>query len=158
MSQRRTDLGEFPFEMDTGGCRWQIRDQQGDCHHHANSYRFMSPLFLLSSSLSDCFGFLEGDKASCAASSNRGVSPALAGATGMSAGSSLMVDFLYAAGGRLAGSSFARGRLAGSALAESGLGDSGFAGGPWPKGTGPPAGIKIHCPRGCSEGGLSATW
>jgi hypothetical protein len=74
----------------------------------------------------------------------------------MSAGSSFMADFLYVAGGKLAGSSFARGGIAGSALVESALGDSGFTGGPWSKGTGPPAGIKIHCPRGCSEGGLSA--
>jgi hypothetical protein len=127
----------------------------GGCHHHANSYRCISPLFLLSSPLSDSFGFLEGDKLSCAASSNRGISPALAGATGMSAGSSFMVD-LYVAGGKLAGSSFVRGGIAGSGLAESGLGDSGFTGGPWSKGTGPPVGIKIHCPRGCSEGGLIA--
>ena len=55
--------------------------------------------------------------------------------TGTPAGSSFGIDFPYAAGGKLAGISFARGELADIGLGDSGLGDSGFAGGPFAKGT-----------------------
>jgi hypothetical protein len=47
---------------------------------HANSYRFISPLFLLPASLPVCRNSCDGEKVSAAGSSNRGVSPCLAGA------------------------------------------------------------------------------
>lgn len=121
--------------------------------HHASSYRCVSPLFLLPVSLSDGLDSLDPDKFSAAASWNWEVFLCIAGAgfpaipIGTSAGSSFGIDFAYAAGGKLAGNSFATGEIAGS---------GGFKGAPFAKGIWPLAGTKIHCPRGCSGGGLSA--
>ena len=134
---------------------WQMQVQVG---LHASSNRFISPLpLLLSSSLSDRRDSIEGDRVSSAASSNRGVFAAafVSAQIGTSAGSSFTVGVAYAAGGKLAGNSFARVALPGCALASPGLGGSGFVGTPFAKGICPPAGTKIHVPAGCPAGGPS---
>jgi hypothetical protein len=145
---------------------WYVIEKQYSARQ-ANSYRFISPLFLLSASPSACCDALGGEKVLAAGNSTRRVSPCLIGAVsapkliGTGAGSSLGANFVDVARGKLVGNSFVRGEIADSepedsGLPGSGLGGCGITGGPFAKGTGPPAGTKIHCPWVCCGGGLSA--